>query len=237
MIAAHKSVPLARSHTRSEAEMIAALVRTCGARAAVIADEELMLSRDLLRARRIAVSDDEILIHHSSGEIIVNKAEVRLLVLGELRNRRVDYTEGITGRRGQAGSVLDSFEYRAEEMLLDVYASSLDRSFRVKSDAFDYSGLVSPLSVRADMNFLSAVGILRAILSRAIVDDDFSKLRGLLERAWPERTRNESRGIKRTLTFRAVAQASVMSDNRDQFNRYSRLMFVMLNRPALSTLD
>ena len=236
LIAAGKPVPLARSHTRSESEMIVALVRTCGARATVIADDELRLTQELLRARRIAVNDDEIRVRHSGGETTVNRAEIQLVVLGELRNRRVDYTEGLSGRRGQPGNVLDSFEYRAEEMLLDVYTASLDRSFRVKSDAFDYSGLVSPLSVRADMNFHAAVATLHANSPQATVDDDFSKLRNVLERAWPERTRNESRGIKRTLTLRAVAQASVMSNNRDQFNRYSRLMFLWLERPARSPL-
>ncbi|HTF38531.1 MAG TPA: hypothetical protein VK651_09495, partial [Blastocatellia bacterium] len=56
---------------------------------------------------------------------------------------------------------------------------------------------------------------------------DFAKMRRLLGRAWPERSRNESRGLKRTgISFRAVAQASVVSDNRDQFDRYSRLMFL-----------
>jgi hypothetical protein len=236
LVAAGKPVPLARSHTRSESEMIVALVRTCGARAIVIADEELKLTHELLRARRIALSDDEIRVHHSGGEMTVNNAEIKLLVLGGLRNSRVDYTEGISGRRGQLGNVVDSFEYHAEEMLLDAYTARLDRSFRVKADAFDYSGLVSPLSVRADMNFHSAVARLRANSPRAIVDDDFSKLRNVLGRAWPERTRNESHGIKRTVTFQAVAQASVMRDNRDQFNRYSRLVFVLLERPTTSSL-
>ena len=236
LVAAGKPVPLARSQTRSESDMIVALVRTCGARATVIADEELKLTHDLLRARRIAVSDDQIRVHHSGGEMTLNKAEIKLLVLGELRNRRVDYTEGLSRNRSQSGNVLDSFEYRDEEMLLDVYTASLDRSFRVKSDAFDYSGLVSPLSVRAYMNFQAAIAILRANSPLAIIDDDFSKLRSVLERPWPERTRNESRGIKRTLTFRAVAQASMMSDNRDQFNRYSRLMFVLLERQTPTPL-
>jgi hypothetical protein len=230
LIDAGKPVPLARSQTRSESEMIVALVRTCGARATVIADEELKLNHELIRARRIALSDDEIRVRHTGGETSVNKDEVSLMVLGELRNRRVDYTEDISGKGGQSGRVLDSFEYRAEEMLLDVYAGSLDRSFRVKSDAFDYSGLVSPLSVRADVNFQAAVATLRANSTGAIVDEDFPRLRNVLERPWPERTRNESRGIKRTVTFRAVAQASVTSDNRDQFNRYSRLMFVLFER-------
>ena len=227
LINAGKPVPLARSQTRPEAEMISALVRTCGLRAAVIADEELKLDRELVRARRIAVSDDQLRIHLSGGELTLLKAEIRLLVLGELRNVRVDYTEGIGGRGGQSGNVLDLSEYRSDETLLDVYAASLDQSFRIKCDAFDYSGLVSPLSFRSEVNFRAGLVTLRAALPHAKVDDDFAKMRSLLGRAWPERSRNESRGLKRTgVTFRAVTQASVVSDNRDQFDRYSRLMFL-----------
>jgi len=227
LINAGKPVPLARSQTRPEAEMISALVRTCGLRAAVIPDEELKLDRELLRARRIAMSDDELRIHLSGGELTLLKAEIRLLVLGELRNIRVDYTEGIGGRGGQSGNVLDLSEYRSDETLLDVYTASLDQSFRIKCDAFDYSGLVSPLSVRSEVNFRAGLLTLRAALPHAKVDDDFAKMRTLLGRAWPERSRNESRGLKRTgISFRAVAQASVVSDNRDQFDRYSRLMFL-----------
>ena len=231
MINAGKPVPLARSQTRAEAEMITALVRTCGLRAVVIADEEMNLDRELIRARRIAVSYDAIQVVHSGGEMALNKNEIRLLVLGELRNVRVDYTEGLSGRGGQAGNVLDSSEFRSEETLLDAYTTSLDTSFRIKSDAFDYSGLVSPMSFRSDVNFRAALAALRAALPDAKVDADFPGMKSLLGRAWPERSRNESRGIRRSgLAFRAVAQASVVRDNRDQFDRYSRLAFLSSER-------
>jgi hypothetical protein len=233
LINAGKPVPLARSQTRPEAEMISALVRTCGLRAAVIPDEELKLDRELLRARRIAVGDDELRVYLSGGEVALLKAEIRLLVLGELRNIRVDYTEGIGGRGGQSGNVLDLSEYRSDETLLDVYTASLDQSFRIKCDAFDYSGLVSPLSFRSEVNFRAGLATLRAAVPHAKVDDDFAKMRSLLGRAWPERSRNESRGIKRIgIAFRAVGQASVVSDNRDQFDRYSRLMFLSSLTPT-----
>ncbi|MFY9556745.1 MAG: hypothetical protein WAV20_11125 [Blastocatellia bacterium] len=231
LIDAGKPVPLARSHTRPESEMIAALVRTCGLRAAVIPDCELRLDKELLRARQVELSEDAIHVVHSGGEMRVDKVEITLTVLGELRNTRVDYTEGISGKGGGPGSVLETSEYRSEETLLDVYATSLDRSFRIRSDAFDYSGLVSPLSFRSDLNFRAALATLRGAVPQALNDDDFTKMRPLLERAWPARTRNESRGIKRTgLGLRAVAQASVSNDNRDQFERYSRLVFISSKR-------
>jgi hypothetical protein len=229
LIAAGKPIPLARSQTRAEAEMIAELVRTCGFRVVVIADEELSPRRELVRARRLELGDDEIQVHYFGGAFGLKKTEAKLLVVGELSNTRVDYTEGISGGRGQSGSVLDTSEYRSGETLLDVYAANLDKSFRIKSDAFDYSGLVSPLSFRSDVNFQAAVVTLRAALPQTNFDDDFKAIRNLLGRAWPERTRNETRGFKRTgLAFRAVAQASVLSGNRDQFERYSRLMFLSI---------
>lgn len=222
-----KPIPIARCQTRQEAEMICALVRSCGLKAAVVADEEMRLANELLRARRVDLRENEIQLSHSSGTLVLLKSDVRLLVLGELSNRRVDYIESLSGRRSGSAGVLDSSEYRAEETVLDVYPDSLKRSFRIKSDAFDYSGLVSPMSFRSDLNFKAALTTLRELLPHAVFDEDFTNLGGLLGRAWPERTRNETRGFKRPgLSFRSVAQASAISDNRDQFERYSRLMFL-----------
>jgi hypothetical protein len=226
LIDAPGPVPIARSQTRQEAEMICALVRSYGFKAVVVADEEMKIQSELLRARRLAIAEHEIQVCHSGGTLVVQKRDVKLMVLGELSNKRIDYLEGISGR--QAG-VLDSSEYRSEEALLDVYGESLGASFRIRSDAFDYSGLVSPLSFRSDLNFKAAITTLGATLPRATFDHDFRRMAGLLARAWPQRTRNETRGFKRTgLSFRSVAQASAISDNRDQFERYSRLMFLSM---------
>ncbi|HEV8482071.1 MAG TPA: hypothetical protein VGV87_00825 [Blastocatellia bacterium] len=226
-IVSEKRVPIARSKTRQEAELIAALMRTCGLGAAVIADEDLQLGRDLIRARRIMRSPDHLDIYHSSGHVTVALAEIRLLVVGALHNTRVDFTEGISRARGNSGALLDTSEFRTGEMVVDVYAINLEQSFRIKADGFDYSGLVWPLSFRAEVNFHTAIAGLHGAAPQAKVDDDFARVRGLLARAWPERSRVEARGIKREgLSFRPVAQNSVIGDNRDQFDRYSRLMFL-----------
>ena len=163
----------------------------------------------------------------------VAPADIRLFVAGALKHNRVDYSEGVSSKRGQSGSVLDMAQYRSDETMLDVYAQTLESSFRIKADGFDYSGLVSSLSFRADQNFQAAIKVLTGVAPQAIVDDDFSRMRSLLERAWPERTRSEARGINcEGLTYRPFAQSSLISDNRDQFDRYSRLMFIsLLTRP------
>jgi hypothetical protein len=207
--------------------LIAALMKTCGLNAVVIPDEDLRLDTELVRARRIKRVEGSLQVRHAGGEMAVALADLTLLVVGLLRNSRVDYTEGIAAIRGQTGAVLDTSEFRGDEMLVDVYGKSLEQSFRIKADGFDYSGLVWPLSFRAELNFQTAISALHGAAPHVRIDDDFTRVRALLSRAWPERSRVESRGVKRSgLAFRPVAQASIVSDNRDQFDRYSRLMFL-----------
>ena len=226
-LATGKRVPVARSQTRQEAELIAALMRTCGLAAAVVADEDLRLDSNLARAKRVARNYGELEVIHSAGRINLPLEHITLLVVGALRNTRVDYTEGISAARGNSGALLDTSEFRSDELLVDVYAGSLEQSFRIRSDAFDYSGLVWPLSFRAEVNFQTAIAALHGAAPHARVDDDFVRIRGLLSRAWPEHSRVEARGVKRAgIAFRPVAQSSVISDNRDQFDRYSRLMWI-----------
>ena len=226
-----KPLPIARSQTHQEADMIAALVRTCGLRAMVIPDDDLKLTTELRRARRVTVASNEIRVHHAGVDLILQKGEIRLLVLGMLRNTRVDYSERVA--RGESSNLVDTSEFVADEALVDVYAGELDRSFRIRSDAFDYSGLVSPMSFRAEVNFKAAVGALSSATANAGLDEDFARLRSLLARAWPERSRNEPRGIKRSgISLRPTSHASLISDNRDQFDRYSRLMFLWSGRPS-----
>ena len=227
MLAADKRLPIARSQTRQEAEMIAALVRGCGLAAFVVADEELAIKQELARARRITISDGEMSIHHSAGVLTITTSAIKLIVVGSLRQSRVDYSEGLSGMRTQSATVLDTAEFRSDETLLDVYGDSLEQSFRLRADGFDYSGLVKPLSFRAELNFQTAMRVLAEAAPQAVVDKDFPRVRRLLSRAWPERTHNEARGLKRTgIAYRPVALASVTTDNRDQFERYSRLMFL-----------
>lgn len=231
MIAANKRLPVARSQTRQEAEMIAALVRGCGLAAFVVADEELAIERELTRARRITINDGKLALQHTGGALTIAASDIKLIVLGSLRQSRVDYSEGLSGMRTQSASVLDTAEFRSDETLLDVYSSSLDQSFRLRADSFDYSGLVRPLSFRAELNFQTALRVLEEAASLAVVDRDFARIRRLLGRAWPERMHNEARGLKRTgIAYRPVALSSLTTDNRDQFERYSRLMFLSVTR-------
>ncbi len=225
----NKRIPIARCQHRQEAELIAALVRTCWLNASVVADDDLQLANELMRARRVVVAGDEFQITHAGGEQTVALSEIRLMVVGALRNIRVDYTEGISGMRGQGGRVLDTAEFSGEETLLDVYSADLEKSFRIRADAFDYSGLVGRMSYRAEVNFQSAIRALSDAAESAALDEDFARVRPLLARAWPERSKVEARGVKRAgLAYRPVAQSSVISNNRDQFDRYSRLMYLSI---------
>jgi hypothetical protein len=226
-VSSKKKLPVSRSLTRHEAELVAALVRTCGFGAVIIEDFELMLETRLTRARRLIIKDDHIEVGYIGGTLTLPISSIVLIVVGLVRNQRTDYTEGAASR-GKESDVLESFEYRSELILMDVYGPALSESFRIYADGFDYSGLVQPLSYRTELNFQAAAEALAGALPNASFDDDFSRIQPLLARAWPERTRREARGLRRAgATLHLVAQSSLISDNRDQFDRYSRLMFAL----------
>ena len=236
-LAANKCLPVQRCSNRQEAELVAALIRTCGIGASVIADEELHLRQELLRARRLALVGGQLDIRHASGESTLPISEIGLLVIGVLKNKRTDFAERGTGITRNANQVVEFSEYYSDEMLLDVYTTTGRSSFRIKSDSFDYSGLVSPLAFRIELNFQAAINQLLSGIPHAILDNDFSKVHHLLARAWPERSHSEARGVKRAGPgYKPVAQSSIVSDNRDQFERYSRLMFfTQSGRPSASS--
>jgi hypothetical protein len=226
-LAANKPLPVARSQTRQEAEMISLLLRNCGLMATVLADEDLRLETPLARARRLARSDDMLEVHLINDAIVIPASEIKLLVVGELRSTRIDYTEVIARGNARKEGVLDTSEFISEETLLDVYAERLEHSFRIKADAFDYSSFVGRLSFRAEENFQAVLRELCEAALQARLDAEFAQVGALLSKAWPERSHTETHGIKRTgASYRPVSKSSVVSDNRDQFERYSRLMFL-----------
>jgi hypothetical protein len=232
-IAANKRIPVARCQNRQEAELIAALIRTCGLGCSVVADEDLRLETTLIRARKIIVVGENLNIRHSGGEIVVPLPEVRLLVLGTLKNTQVQFAETSGDSRRNSGGVVDTAEFRSDELLLDIYATGLQKSCRLRADGFDYSSLVSPLAFRVEANFQAALQSLQHVARNATLDNDFPRIKGLLSRAWPERSRTEARGLKRGgIGFKAVTQSSIISDNRDQFERYSRLMFLAVEEKS-----
>ncbi len=225
-LAVKKTLPVARCQTLPEAELIARLIRNCGLTASVIADDDLRLDWHLVKARKLLIGDDALLVQHSGGEMAVPFAEIKLMVLGLLKNKRTDFVETASVIKSKSGGVLDTAEFRSEEMLLDVYTTNLAQSFRIKADSFDYSGLISLLTYRIEVNFQAAIAALQKVLPDAILDSDFGRVKSLLGRAWPERSHTEARGLRRTSGFKRVAEASVISNNRDQFERYSRLMLL-----------
>jgi len=221
-----KSLPVARSQTQSEAELIAGLIRNYGFAASVIPDNDMRLDSPLIKARKVILNHDELLVLHSSGELPLRIPEIKVMVLGLLKNTRTDFAETASALKSKAGAVLDTAEFRSEEVLLDIYTGSLAKSFRIKADSFDYSGLITNLAYRIEVNFQAAIFALQQAMPEAMLDTDFARLRRLLGRAWPERSHTEARGIRRSSGFKRVAEVSVISTNRDQFERYSRLVFL-----------
>src|ERR1051325_1648856 len=105
--------PMSRTTThRQEADLIAALIRTCGLGCSVVPDEDLRLDWELIRARKIVVVGENLSVRHTSGEVVVPLPEIRLMVLGSLKNMQVNFAEG-SGLVKRSKGVLDLAEFRS----------------------------------------------------------------------------------------------------------------------------
>ena len=60
--------------------MIVTLIRTCGLSARIVADEDLHLTNELVRARRIEPAGEQIYINHSGGVLAIAVAEIKLII-------------------------------------------------------------------------------------------------------------------------------------------------------------
>jgi hypothetical protein len=225
-LSATRPIPIARSQTCQEAELIVELARSFGLTAYVVADSDLKIGDELTRARKVTRVADQLQILHLNGEFRVAAADIKLMVLGGIKNVKTDFAEAAAGLGSKGGGVVDTAEFYSDAMLLDVYTADLESSFRIRADGFDYSSLVSPLFFRVELNFREVIKVLKGFAPQAIFDEGFPQVRSLLARAWPPRSHTESRGVKRSSMFKRVSLSTVASDNRDQFERYSRLMFL-----------
>lgn len=225
-LTARRPVPISRCQTQQEAELITELVCSFGLVAYVVADEELQIERELARARKVSLGGETLQIQHLNGGFAVPLTDITLMVVGGIRNIKTDFAENPKGLSAKSAGVVDTAEFRSDELLLDVYTATLDSSFRIRADAFDYSGLVMPLYFRTELNFKEVINRLKMAVPHVTVDTAFGEIQTLLSRAWPPRSHTEARGVKRTSMFKRVSLSTISSDNRDQFERYSRLLFL-----------
>jgi hypothetical protein len=155
-----------------------------------------------------------------------------LLVAGRISRREIEIEER-RGRRAQ-GEVVETREFYADESVLDLYMTEPGCNWRIKADGFDYTCLGAQKSLLAAENFARLCATLSQRATTAVFDDAYTRLRHLLQAAWPVAEQTSAGGLRRDGPGRLRTESVTSVNNETQFTRYGRLRqhFVLRARNA-----
>ena len=223
------ALPLARTATREEAELLIAKLGPLGLKAMIVADVDLGCSTSpVVQIRAGKIGDDEMRLQQIGGAdgITIPWSLIVLLVSGRLITKRVESAEQ-KGKRGER-EIVEANEFFTDQLVMDLYVSGRKETFRITANNFDYSSLPGRSLMAAD-NFALLLNLIKARSPQAHHDNSYFSLRQTLDPIWPSGQRTASAGLRRERPGKYSIEAVTESSNANQFTRYSRLRSFLLN--------
>lgn len=234
LLASARPVPISRVFNQLEAQALEEKLKRDGIRVRVLDDEKLRPSHPVSRARRLSLEQDELLIVPEvtiESPRRIKATDIRLVVEGRITRRQVHTVEQNKGFGNSEREVADVVELVEQSGVVDFYTDSLDTSFRVREESFDYSGLGGRMKMTAALNFRVLIETL-CEMAHPVFDDTFRKTSKLLDTVWPPAKRTEAMGRKRAgvaMPGKITTLSKQSIDNEMQFNRYSMLRYLLLD--------
>jgi hypothetical protein len=231
-----RPVAIARYQSEAEAKIAENQLLSSQLPALIVRDEDLQADKPNRQVRKfvVSVTNGTTLAFTLNGldeEVTINASDIILIVEGRIRFYESDATEENKSFGKTVREVTEAIEYVNEQNVIDIYTRLPEKSFRIRAESFDYSGLGTKMKLTALENLRVLQNLLREIAKNAIYDTDFKQSTKFLEAIWPYSQRQQSWGLKRNkmLGTGKVATRSVhYKDNELQFNRYSKLHYNLL---------
>lgn len=236
----HKiALPVARTASREEAELIFIRLQDLGIRTLTLSDEELGLTGPdggVKRVRSMTFDDESLTIHQSGvgDDTTTGWNDIILIVPGRLFETRLEIKERMT--RKSENDIVDTSEFFRDEAVIDFYIAGHSQTWRVSSNGFDFSCLGSDKGLIANENLGKLQRLLSTKAVNAQVDDSYSQLRGLLELAWIMQPETQSSGWRRERPGKLSVGVATTKSNESQLTRYSRLRHYFHSNPNVASI-
>jgi len=217
-------MPVARTASREEAELVTLRLRDLGLQCVTVSDEELGLSEtSVKRVRAMSFDDDERLVIYHSGteETEMSWSDVVLILTARLIETTIEIKERLT--RKKENEIVDTSEFFRDEVVIDFYSATHSFTWRVGATGFDFSCLGSEKALVANENISRLQKVIIAKALNAQFDDSYQRVRNLLELAWSTQPETQSSGWRRERPGKLSVGVATTKSNESQFTRYSRL--------------
>lgn len=217
-------LPLARTASREEAELIVDRLQGLGFGIVTLVDEGVVR-----RVKSMAFDESQLMINvgHPKDEVAVPWSNIVLLVPARLIEKRVEVKE-VKSRRAE-NEILNTSEFFSDQPVIDIYLSTSSETWRVSASGFDFSCLGSDKALVANENLIRLQRRLVAKATNARLDDSYNRLRPLLDLVWGPEQETKSSGWRRERPGKLSLGMATINSNESQFTRYSRLLYYVRN--------
>ena len=223
-------MPVARTASREEAELVSARLRDLGLDCLALSDEDLGLSfsdNSVKRVRSMTFDDERVTIYQAGAAEVTEAtwADIVLIVPGRLFETRLEIKERKT--RKTENEILDTSEFFKDETVIDFYTARHSSTWRVSADGFDFSCLGREKALVANENIGKLQRLIVSKAENAKVDDSYARMRNLLEFAWGTQPETQPGGWRREGPGKLSVGVATTRSNESQFTRYSRLRYCL----------
>ena len=220
-------MPVARTASREEAELVTERLRDLGLSCLTLSDEDLGSDNVVKRVRSMAFDDDRLMIHQTGAATEAAWADIVLIVPGRLFETRLEIKERKT--RKPENEILDTSEFFRDETIIDFYVAGDSSTWRVSAGGFDFSCLGREKALVANENIGKLQRVITSKAVNAKFDDSYAWVRNLLELAWGIQAETQSSGWRREAPGKLSVGIATTRSNENQFTRYSRLRYVLMS--------
>ena len=227
-------MPVARTASREEAELVTERLRDLGLTCTAVSDEDLGLlfaDNSVKRVRAMRLDDVVLTIQLAGGEEIdISWTDVILILPGRLIETRVEIQERLTRRPER--ELVDTSEFFRDEAVIDLYTATEPFTWRVGATGFDFSCLENDKALIVNENIARLQQLLVTRAVNAQFDDSYPRVRTLLELAWSTQQETQSSGWRRERPGKLSVGLATIKSNETQFTRYSRLSYYFYSKTA-----
>jgi hypothetical protein len=231
IVAAEIPLPLARSSSKEDAELIHQRLKAAHLANLIVADVSLGLDPSL-KLRALEFRDDGLHVLQSPQAQPQKIAweDLVLIVSGRIVRRRVELQEE---RKRSEKRVLEADQFFADENVIELFANHAAAPFRIASGSFDFSCLAERKRLVAAENLSILVEVFRERVPGIVYDQTYNAMRKALEPVWRSEQQNESTGWRRGRPGKYSLGSATETSNESQFSRYSRLRYFLRTHQQL----
>lgn len=219
VLSATAPLPLARVQSEEQAIGLMRKLNDLAVGSIIVDDESLRPNSPPTRLRSLtfAEADLSLGLFNSGERESVRREDLALIVRGDILETR---SETVEKRKRTGVRPTSETETSSDEPVIDIYSKSDSTGWRIRATGFDFSCLEGDKRLTVAENIKALVRKLQAFAPGLPLDEDYSRIRSVLEHVWPSELTRDRESIG--FTRKRVAKIS-RTNNLVQFTKYSRL--------------